>query len=160
MPQLAAGDQAPDFALPCDDGTVFRLSEQRGRPVVLFFYPDDDTPLCTAEAQGFSALAQDFADLGAVVVGISPNTVTSHCAFRDKYGLKVPLLADPEHQAIGAFGVWQMKNRYGRDFMGLVRTTVLIAADGTIAAVWPNIRVKGHSERVLEAVRDHVRSAR
>ena len=153
---LRPGDVAPDFALATDAGTVFRLSEQRGHPVVLFFYPDDDTPLCTTEAQTFSGLAYQFAAHGVVVAGVSPNSVASHCSFRDKYRLTVPLIADPEHEAIDRFGVWQLKNRYGRQFMGLVRTTVMIDGDGSIAAVWPNIRVKGHADRVLAAARDLV----
>jgi peroxiredoxin Q/BCP len=146
------GDFAPDFTLPLDDGSAFTLSAQRGRPVVLFFYPQDDTEGCTIENQEFSQLAPQFAQRGAVLVGISPDSIEKHCKFRDKYSLTVPLIADPERVAVTAFGLWQLKVLYGREYEGLVRTSVLVDADGRIAKIVRATRIKGHAAKMLAAV--------
>ena len=152
MTLLEIGTKAPDFALSDDLGGTFRLSEQRGKPVVLVFYPEDGTEGCTVENIEFSALAAAFEKLGAIVVGISPQSVESHCKFRDKHGLKQRLLADPELEAVKPYGLWAKKKMWGNEFMGLVRVTYVIGADGRIAGVYKATRIKGHAEKVLEAV--------
>ena len=146
------GDPAPDFTLPLDDGTSFTLSAQRGKPVVLYFYPQDDTEGCTIENQEFSALAGEFAKRGAVLLGISPDSIEKHCKFRDKYGLTSPLASDPDHVAIGAFALWQEKVLYGRPYVGLVRTSFLIDAEGRIARIIKATRIKGHAGKMLDAL--------
>lgn len=151
MPQPAVGAPAPDFELMTDAGVPFRLSDHRRRPVVLFFYPEDDTEGCTVENMEFSAQMPEFVGMGVAVIGISPDSVEKHCRFRDKYELKVPLAADPDHIAIEAYGVWGPKKLYGREFDGLIRTTFLIDAAGRIADVWGVRRIKGHAGKVLEA---------
>lgn len=154
MTSLAPGDAAPDFTLATDSGEQFQLSAHRGRPVVLFFYPKDNTEGCTVENLEFSQLAGAFDALGIAVLGISPDSVETHCAFRDKHALKMPLAADPERLSIDAYGVWGEKKLYGRTFDGLHRTTFLIDADGKIASVWKVRRIKGHAQAVLDATRD------
>jgi len=151
MVNLVKGSAAPDFTLPADSGQSFTLSAQRGQPVVLFFYPEDDTPSCTNENLEFSALADAFAAAGVTLVGISPDPVKAHAAFRAKFGLNHLLLSDPDRQVIEAYGLWQEKSMYGRTYMGLVRTSVLIDAKGDVAEVWKVTRVKGHAQKVLEA---------
>lgn len=153
------GTPAPDFTLTADDGTTFRLAEQRGHPVVIFFYPEDDTGGCTIENQEFSELSAQFAALGARLVGISPDTIASHCKFRDKYGLKAKLLADPDHAAIGPYGVYQMKKLYGREFMGIIRVTFIVDAEGRIADVTRATRIKGHAERTLAKLKGLLEAA-
>lgn len=153
MPAMAIGAPAPDFALATDSGGVFRLSEHRGSPVVLVFYPQDDTEGCTLENREFTQLMPDFRGLGAHVVGISPDSVAEHCRFRDKYDLKLVLAADPDHQAIAAYGVWGPKTTFGRAYTGLIRTTFLVGPDGAIAGIWRVARIKGHAAQVLEATR-------
>jgi peroxiredoxin Q/BCP len=153
MTKPAPGEFAPDFELITDKGEVFRLSFFRGNPVVLFFYPEDDTPGCTIENLEFSLLAQEFEKLGAKLVGISPDSVKKHCDFRDKFNLAVTLAADPEHKAINAFGLWGPKVSFGRHIVGLTRATVLINADGTIAQNFLARPIKGHAAKVLEATR-------
>lgn len=150
---LKIGDPAPDFSLPTDAGGVFTLGAQQGRTAVLVFYNQDDTDNCTRETQEFSALLADFVAADAVVAGISPDSIESHCAFRDKYGLALPLLADPDRRAIEAYGVWGRKKLYGREYDGLIRTTFVIGADGRIAEIFPVRRINGHAGKVLEAVR-------
>jgi peroxiredoxin Q/BCP len=145
----ALGTPAPDFALTADDGSLFRLSEQRGHPVVIFFYPEDDTGGCTIENQEFSALSGEFVGLGARLVGVSPDTIAAHCKFRDKYALKAKLLADPDHAAIDPYGVYQMKKLYGREFMGIIRVTFIVDGQGRIADVTRATRIMGHAERTL-----------
>ncbi|ODT81072.1 MAG: hypothetical protein ABS76_13330 [Pelagibacterium sp. SCN 64-44] len=152
MPALAEGAPAPDFTLPLDDGTSFHLAGRRGRAVVLYFYPQDDSGGCVDENQEFSALAGEFARRGADLVGISPDTLESHVKFRRKYDLAVKLAADPERVAIEAFGLWQLKSLYGRQFMGLVRTSFLIGEDGRIARVVRATRIKGHAQKMLDAL--------
>ena len=152
MTHLKAGDPAPDFTLALDDGGSFTLSAQRGKPVVIFFYPEDDSGGCTDENVEFSDLSPEFAARGAVLLGISPNDIDSHKKFRAKYGLKVPLAADPDRLAIEGFGIWQLKKLYGREFMGLIRTSFIIDAQGKIAAIIRATRIKGHAAKVLAAL--------
>jgi peroxiredoxin Q/BCP len=149
---LKEGDKAPGFELPRDGGSTVKLSEFNGKPVVVYFYPKDDTSGCTKEAIGFSENIDAFHDAGAEVIGISPDSVKSHDRFRDKHGLHVILLADPDRKAIGAFGVWVEKKMYGRAYMGVDRSTFLIGKDGSIKRAWRNVKVPGHVEEVLEAV--------
>lgn len=146
-------DTAPDFTLPRDGGAEVTLSDLRGQTVVLFFYPRDDTPGCTKESIGFSAEQQAFADLGAQVFGISKDTVAKHEKFIAKHDLTVPLLSDAEGAVCEAYGVWVEKNMYGRKSMGIERATYLIDAEGRIAQIWRKVKVPGHVEAVLEAVR-------
>lgn len=156
MPGLEEGAPAPDFTLPLDDGSSFTLSAQRGRPVVLYFYPQDDSGGCVDENREFSELAEEFARRGAVLLGISPDGLESHMRFRKKYGLKLPLAADPDRIAIEAFGLWQLKSLYGRQFMGLVRTSFIIDAEGRIARSIRATRIKGHAQKMLEALDAHL----
>ena len=153
MAQPLEGAKAPDFDLETDGGGRISLAGLAGRPVVLYFYPKDDTKGCTVEATDFTALGADFEAAGAAVVGVSPDTVKSHDRFKRKHDLSVVLAADPDHQAIEAYGVWDEKTLYGRKYMGVERSTFLIGADGRIARVWRNVRVSGHAEAVLAAVR-------
>lgn len=153
MPVPSVGSVAPDFELPTADGATFRLAEQRGHLVVLYFYPQDDTEGCTVENIAFSVLRPEFEKLGVVVVGISPDTIDQHCAFREKYRLGVKLAADPTRQVVEAYGLWQEKMTFGRKYVGLVRTSFLIAVDGRISRVWEVKRIKGHAEDVLETAR-------
>jgi thioredoxin-dependent peroxiredoxin len=146
---LKEGDAAPDFELPTDKGGTVRLSDFKGRPVVLYFYPADDTPGCTTEAIDFTAALPEFEAAGAVVVGVSPDTVESHDRFKAKHGLKVILAADPDHKVSDRYGAWGEKMNYGRKTIGLIRSTVLIGADGRIVRHWPTVRVKGHVAAVL-----------
>ena len=152
MTHLQPGDPAPDFTLPRDDGSSFTLSAERGKPVVIFFYPEDDSGGCVDENVEFSDLSAQFAARGAALVGISPDDLASHVKFRAKYGLQVPLAADPDHLAIEAFGLWQMKMLYGREFMGLMRTSFIIGADGRIARIIRATRIKGHAAKMLAAL--------
>lgn len=153
MAKPQTGSTAPDFELPAADGAMFQLSAQRGRRVILYFYAEDDTEGCTIENQQFSALLQEFKKLNTTVVGISEDSIEKHCRFRDKYALETVLLADPTHIAIEAYGVWGPKVTFGHHLIGLIRSTFLIDSDGTIAAQWHVTRIKGHAEKVLEAVR-------
>lgn len=153
MASIDIGSKAPDFALPTDRNEIFRLSEHIGSPVVLVFYPQDDTEGCTIENIEFTQLMPEFRRLGAEVVGISPDSVADHCKFRDKYQLSLTLAADPEHKAIGAYDVWGPKTTFGRDYTGLIRTTFLVDPDGRIAGIWRVNRVKAHAAEVLDATR-------
>jgi peroxiredoxin Q/BCP len=150
---LEAGAKAPDFELPADDGTIVKLSKAKGRPVVLYFYPKDDTSGCTREAQDFTALAAAFEKAGAVVYGVSPDSVASHNKFRCKHDLSVRLLADEEKAVATAYGVWVEKSMYGKKYMGVERSTFLIDGKGKLASVWRKVSVPGHAEEVLAAVK-------
>lgn len=150
---LETAQIAPDFTLPSDDGHDITLSTLRPAPVVLFFYPRDDTPGCTLEARAFTHLLPEFKALGAQVFGISKDSITKHCKFRDKYELTVPLLSDTDSHTCEDYDVWGEKKMYGKVFMGITRTTVLINGEGKIARIWPKVKVEGHAEEVLRAVR-------
>ncbi|TPW26816.1 peroxiredoxin [Pararhizobium mangrovi] len=152
MSELAVGDKAPDFDLPRDGGTSVRLSDEAGKFVVLYFYPKDDTSGCTSEALAFSALVDDFDKAGATVIGMSPDPVRRHDTFVKKHGLSVRLASDEEKSTLEAYGVWKEKSMYGRKYMGVERTTLLIDPHGTIVRIWPKVKVPGHAEAVLEAV--------
>lgn len=147
------GQAAPDIELARDDGTPLKLASLRGKPVVVYFYPQDDTETCTVEAIEFSRLLPEFGKLGAVVVGISPNSAKSHAKFRKKYDLKVGLASDEDRSIIEAYGLWGEKQTFGRKYMGVERATFLIGPDGRIAEVWRKVRVKGHAEAVLAAIK-------
>jgi peroxiredoxin Q/BCP len=153
MSELARGEPAPDFTLPRDGGTTIQLSAHRGKAVVLYFYPKDDTSGCTAEAIDFTAKAADFDAADAIVIGISPDSAARHDKFVRKYGLTIALAADEDHAVCEAYGVWKEKSMYGRKYMGVERTTFLVAPDGTIARVWPKVKVEGHAQDVLEAAK-------
>lgn len=150
---ISVGAPAPDFALSTDGGGALSLKALKGRKIVLYFYPKDDTSGCTREAQDFNALRAEFAAAGAEIVGVSPDNVASHDRFKKKYALGFPLAADPDKGALAAYGVWVEKSMYGRKYMGVERTTVLIGADGRIARIWPKVKVPGHAAEVLAAAR-------
>lgn len=150
---LAEGQKAPDFHLPRDGGDVVTLADYAGRKLVLFFYPRADTPGCTREAIDFTRLADAFADAGTVVLGISADTLKAQEKFRDKHKLGVPLISDETHEMLEAYGAWGEKSMYGKSFLGILRTTVLVGADGRVARIWRNVRVDGHADAVLEAAR-------
>jgi peroxiredoxin Q/BCP len=150
---LNTGDPAPDFTLPGSGGTAIALAAMRGHKVVLYFYPKDDTSGCTLEAQGFNGLLPDFAAADTRVIGLSPDPVKSHDKFCSKYGLQFPLASDESKAVLEAYGVWVEKSMYGRKYMGVERTTVLVDREGRIAQVWPKVKVPGHAEAVLEAAR-------
>ncbi|MBI1418400.1 MAG: thioredoxin-dependent thiol peroxidase [Limimaricola sp.] len=150
---LAAGQTAPDFTLPRDGGETVSLSDLKGQVVVLYFYPKDDTPGCTTEALGFSAELAGFAASGATVLGVSKDSVKKHDKFRDKHGLKIALLSDEEGDVCERYGVWVEKSMYGKTYMGIERATFLIGKDGKLARVWRQVKVPGHVDEVLEAVR-------
>jgi len=147
------GKKAPDFELQDADEKSTRLSDLKGRPVVLYFYPKDDTSGCTAEAKDFTCLIDSFRRAGADVIGVSPDSAQSHRKFRDKYGLGVRLLADEARKAAQAYGVWVEKSMYGRKYMGIERSTFLIDEAGKVARSWRNVHVPGHAEEVLKAVK-------
>lgn len=146
------GDAAPDFTLAADDGGTVRLAELKGRPVVLFFYPKDDTSGCTAEAKDFTALADRFEAAGAHVIGVSPDSVASHQKFAKKYDLQVRLASDADKSVATAYGVWVEKTMYGRRYMGVERSTFLIDNTGRIAKSWRKVKVPGHAGEVLAAL--------
>lgn len=151
--ELVEGAIAPSFSLPRDGGGNVSLADYAGKKLVLFFYPRADTPGCTREAIDFTRLESAFADEGAAVLGISADTVKAQESFRAKHQLSVPLISDEQHEMLEAYGAWGEKSMYGRNFMGIIRTTILIGADRRIAKIWRNVRVDGHADDVLAAVR-------
>jgi thioredoxin-dependent peroxiredoxin len=157
-PELAAagteGGKAPGFRLPRDGGDHVSLADFAGQKLVLFFYPRADTPGCTREAIDFTRLKGDFAESGTAVLGVSADTVKAQESFRNKHELAIPLISDEQHEMLEAYGAWGEKSMYGRSFMGIIRTTVLIGADGRIARIWRNVRVDGHADEVLAAARE------
>jgi peroxiredoxin Q/BCP len=153
MSELTVGDRAPDFELPTDGGGQVNLSAFHGKTVVLYFYPKDDTSGCTSEAQAFTAAAADFKALNAVVIGVSKDSVKSHDKFKAKYGLDVILASDETGAMVERYGVWVEKSMYGRKYMGVDRSTFLIGGDGTIRQTWRKVKVPGHAEAVLKAVK-------
>ena len=148
-----AGDPAPDFNLEVDGGGTVSLEKLRGKPVVLYFYPKDDTPGCTKEAIAFTGVLDDFEAAGTTIIGVSKDSCASHAKFRGKYMLEHVLAADEDGKVCEAYGVWVEKINYGRKYMGIQRATFLINGDGIISRVWPKVSVSGHAEDVLEAVR-------
>lgn len=150
---LVEGTKAPAFRLPRDGGGTVSLSDFLGRQLVLFFYPRADTPGCTREAIDFTRLSSAFADAGITVLGISGDSVKTQEKFRDKHKLSVPLISDEKHEMLEAYGAWGEKSMYGKTFVGILRTTVLIGADGRIARVWRHVKVDGHADAVLAAAK-------
>ena len=152
MSKLAIGETLPDIALVTPEGGAVRPSDFKGKKAVIFFYPKDDTPGCTTENQDFTALADDFAKSGVALLGVSKDSPARHAKFIAKYGLKAPLATDAEEGGLSdALGVWTEKVNYGRTYMGMVRTTLLLDAEGRIARVWDKVKVKGHAAEVLAA---------
>jgi thioredoxin-dependent peroxiredoxin len=149
--KLAAGSKAPNFKLPTDgDGSV-ALSDFKGKKLVLYFFPKADTPGCTREAIAFSALKNKFSKANTAVIGVSADPTKAQDAFKAKHDLTTPLASDPTHEMLTAYGVWGEKSLYGRKFLGITRTTVLIGPDGRVAQIWPKVKVDGHAEEVLGA---------
>lgn len=147
----AEGKKAPAFSLPADDGSTVSLKSLAGKKAVLYFYPKDDTPGCTTEGIAFSALKKKFDAANTVVLGISKDSIEKHCKFRDKHSLTVRLLSDEEGKMLESYGVWTEKSLYGRKFMGIERSTVLIDEKGVVRKVWPKVKVNGHADEVLAA---------
>lgn len=152
---LEVGDSAPDFSMPRDGGDTVSLSDFAGRYLVLYFYPKDDTPGCTTEAVTFSAMKNDFKTFNALILGVSKDTAAKHDKFIAKHDLTIPLGSDNEGDMIERYGVWVEKNMYGKKYMGIERATFLIGPDNKIIQIWRKVRVKGHVEKVLDAVREH-----
>ncbi|MFD2618723.1 thioredoxin-dependent thiol peroxidase [Terrilactibacillus laevilacticus] len=152
---LEAGTKAPDFTLQTTTGENLTLSSLKGQTVVLYFYPKDMTPGCTTEACDFRDQTEVFKAHNAVVLGVSPDPVEKHQKFTEKHGLPFPLLADEDHQVAESYGVWQLKKKFGKEYMGIVRSTFVIDKEGQIVKVWPNVKVAGHVDEVLEVVKQH-----
>lgn len=152
MPELKEGAKAPDFSLPSSEGKNVKLSDFKGQTVVLYFYPKDDTPGCTQEACDFRDSIKEFKKKGAMVLGVSPDSLKKHDKFIEKFKLPFPLLSDEEKKVLNQYGVWKEKSMYGRKYMGVERTTVVIDPQGKIARIFPKVKVTGHSDEVLEAV--------
>ncbi len=149
---LKVGDKAPRFTLPTDDGKELSLEDFAGKRVVLYFYPKDSTPGCTREACGFRDLKAAFSKKGAVILGVSKDSLASHEKFRQKYELNFPLLSDPDTKVMQAYGAWGEKVMYGKKITGTLRTTVLIGKDGKVERIWPKVKVDGHMEDVLASL--------
>lgn len=152
MSELQVGQPVPEFTLEASGGQEISLSDYRGKKVVLYFYPKDSTPGCTQEACDFRDSAAAYEQKGAVVLGISPDPVKSHDKFAQKYELSFPLLSDPDHAVAEAFGVWQLKKMYGKEYEGIVRSTFLIDEEGLLIKAWSKVKVKGHTEEVFAAL--------
>ena len=155
---LNEGDAAPGFELESDGGGNIRLNDLKGKVVVVYFYPKDDTSGCTKQAIAFTEQGSDFARLGAHIIGISPDSAASHDKFKAKHKLNIQLAADPQKTTCEAYGVWKEKSMYGRKYMGVERSTFLIGADAKIARIWRKVRVPGHVDEVLEAVQSLIES--
>ena len=153
MGKLESGAKAPAFTLPDADGKPVSLKDFAGKPLIVYFYPADDTPGCTKEACQFNDNLRAFSRAGAAVVGISPDGAAKHVRFREKYGLKFPLLSDPEHRVMEAYGAWGEKTMYGKKTVGTIRSTFLIDGKGVIRGLWRKVKVSGHVEEVLNAVK-------
>jgi peroxiredoxin Q/BCP len=150
---LEEGKKAPAFRLQASTGALIKLSDYKDKTVILYFYPRDNTPGCTTEARDFQAALPAFERANAVILGVSKDSLASHCKFAEKQGLQFPLLSDPEGAVIEKYGAWGEKNMYGKKMMGIIRTTVVIGPDGRIRKLFPKVKVKGHVDQVLEAVR-------
>jgi len=148
----AVGDPAPEIALPDETGTIHRLADQRGRWTVVYFYPEDDTPGCTTEACQFRDLHEGIRHEGGQVWGISPDGAASHQRFREKFALPFTLLSDEDHAVANAYGAWALKTNYGRQYMGIVRSSFLVDPDGRVARVWPRVKADGHAADVMAAL--------
>jgi peroxiredoxin Q/BCP len=151
---IEEGAKAPAFTLKADDGSKVKLSDLKGHPVVVYFYPKDDTPGCTKEACAFRDRSSELADLGAKVFGVSTDSVESHVKFKQKYQLNFPLLSDPDHAMAEKYGAWREKNMYGKKSMGIQRSTYLIDAAGKIVKVWKKVSVDGHDQQVIDALNE------
>jgi peroxiredoxin Q/BCP len=151
IPQV--GQTAPDFSTPDQNNNLVNLSQLNGW-IVLYFYPKDNTPGCTTEAQDFTELSSEFTTAGVTIIGVSPDSAASHCKFIDKHSLSITLLTDPEHQLIEAYGAWRLKKFMGKEYMGVARSTFLISPDKIIAHVWPNVKTKGHAEAVYKKIQE------
>jgi peroxiredoxin Q/BCP len=149
---LSAGQPAPSFTLPSSDGGTFALDDLHGTTVVVYFYPRDNTPGCTIEAQDFRDAVPALKKLGAIVVGISKDSIASHCKFRDKFHLSFPLLSDPDGRVLEAYGAWGQKMMYGKPMTGIIRSTVIVGPDGKVLRHWPKVSVKGHAAEIVNAV--------
>jgi thioredoxin-dependent peroxiredoxin len=149
-----AGQPAPNFSTPDQNGNLVNLGDFNNRWVVIYFYPKDDTPGCTTEAKDFTELYQEFSQLEAKIIGVSPDSGKAHCKFIDKHSLSITLLSDPEHKLIEAYGAWRLKKFMGKEYMGVARSTFLIAPDGVIAYAWPNVKAKGHAQAVLQKLQE------
>ncbi len=149
-----AGDPAPPIELPDETGTIHRLADQRGRWTVVYFYPEDDTPGCTTEACQFRDLHQSIRDADAEVWGISPDGSASHRRFRDKFGLPFTLLSDEDHAVAERYGAWTLKKNYGREYLGIQRSSFLVDPEGRIARAWPKVKADGHAAAVLDALHE------
>ena len=150
---LQEGEAAPEFAMETDDRGSVKLGDFAGKPLVLYFYPKDDTSGCTKEAIAFTGLSGEFEAAGATILGVSPDTVKKHAKFREKHDLSVSLGADESHEVAERYGVWVDKSMSGKKYMGIERSTFLIGADGTLAKIWRKVKVPGHAEAVLDAVK-------
>ena len=150
---MNVGDKAPQFSLETGTGEIVKLKDLLGKPVILYFYPKDDTSGCTKQACDFRDTLPAIKKAGAIVLGISPDTTASHAKFAKKYDLTFPLLADPDHAVAEKYGVWVEKSMYGRKYMGIERTTFLIDAKGKIAEIWSKVKVPGHVEKVVETLK-------
>jgi thioredoxin-dependent peroxiredoxin len=151
---ITVGKKAPAFALESSDGGTVKLSDFAGKPVVVYFYPRDNTPGCTVEAEGFRDAYAKFKKLGVAVVGISKDSIASHGKFRDKFKLNFPLLSDPDGKMLEAYGAWGDKTMYGKKMKGIIRSTVLLDGDGKVVKHWPKVSVKGHVDEVLAAAQE------
>jgi peroxiredoxin Q/BCP len=156
MAKLNIGDKAPDFQLPDAEEKLHSLADYNGNWVVLYFYPKDNTPGCTTEAKDFTSAAEEFGKLGAVIIGISPDKPASHVKFIQKHDLNLLLLSDVEHTVLEQYDAWRLKKLYGREFMGVIRSTFLISPNGEIVRIWPKVKVKGHVEEVLKTLKEKV----
>ncbi|MEM7621247.1 MAG: thioredoxin-dependent thiol peroxidase [Pseudomonadota bacterium] len=151
---ISEGQSAPDFTLPCDSGETLTLNSLKGKTVVLYFYPKDDTSGCTKQAIAFSEMIAEFAELGAEIIGVSPDSVKKHDKFKEKHGLKVKLVSDEEKSLVETYGVWVEKQMYGKKYMGVERSTFLIDPKGKIIKIWRKVKVPGHAEHVLNEIKN------
>ena len=157
---IEVGKKAPAFTLESSDGGKVKLSDYAGKTVVVYFYPRDNTPGCTVEANDFNAALPELKKLGAVVLGVSKDSIASHCKFRDKYKLTFPLLSDADTKMMEKYGAWGEKVLYGRKSIGVIRSTVLIGKDGKVLQHWPKVSAKGHADKVVEAVQAAAKAER
>lgn len=153
---IELGQKAPDFTLKNQDGKLVSLSDFLSSWLIIYFYPKDDTPGCTTEAKDFTELSSEFNQLGAFIIGISPDSEKTHCRFIEKHQLSIQLLSDLDHQVAESYGVWGLKKFMGKEYMGIIRSTFLIAPDGSLAHIYKNVKTKGHAASVLKTLQDIV----